>query len=123
LLSLPVELTHHSLGDGLSDGGRTVTGRANDIIARLSSAADSGCWSLTCLYHLHVIDLACTLKASELSLERLLSPSDKAQLPSPTHLTQNHALIFHISDRNYTAMHTHVQWSVHLSALLITRFT
>jgi hypothetical protein len=23
-------------------------------------------------------------------------------------------------DRNYTAMHTHVQWSVHLSALLIT---
>jgi hypothetical protein len=26
-------------------------------------------------------------------------------------------------DRNYTAMHTHVQWSVHLSALLITWFT
>jgi hypothetical protein len=26
-------------------------------------------------------------------------------------------------DRNYTAMHTHVRWSVHLSALLITRFT
>jgi hypothetical protein len=26
----------------------------------------------------------------------------------------------HIIDRNYTAMHTHVQWSVHLSALLIT---
>jgi hypothetical protein len=24
------------------------------------------------------------------------------------------------ADRNYTAMHTHVQWSVHLSALLIT---
>jgi hypothetical protein len=23
-------------------------------------------------------------------------------------------------DRNYTAMHTHVRWSVHLSALLIT---
>jgi hypothetical protein len=43
---------------------------------------------------------ACTiymLKESELSLERLLSPSDKAQLSSPTHLTQNHALIFHIS--------------------------
>jgi hypothetical protein len=97
LLSPPVELTHHSLGDGLSDGGGTVTGRANDIVARLSSAADSGWWSLTCLYHLHVFDLACTLKASELSLERLLSPSDKAQLPSPMHLTRNHALIFHIS--------------------------
>jgi hypothetical protein len=27
------------------------------------------------------------------------------------------------SDRNYTAMHTHVHWSVHLSALLITWFT
>jgi hypothetical protein len=27
------------------------------------------------------------------------------------------------SDRNYTAMCTHVQWSVHLSALLITWFT
>jgi hypothetical protein len=26
-------------------------------------------------------------------------------------------------DRNYTAMHTHVRWSVHLSALLITWFT
>jgi hypothetical protein len=26
-------------------------------------------------------------------------------------------------DRNYTAMCTHVQWSVHLSALLITLFT
>jgi hypothetical protein len=25
-----------------------------------------------------------------------------------------------ISDRNYTAVRTHVQWSVHLSALLIT---
>jgi hypothetical protein len=25
-----------------------------------------------------------------------------------------------LNDRNYTAMHTHVQWSVHLSALLIT---
>ncbi len=29
-------------------------------------------------------------------------------------------LIVPIGDRNYTAMHTHVQWSVHLSALLIT---
>jgi hypothetical protein len=28
-----------------------------------------------------------------------------------------------IYDRNYTAMCTHVQWSVHLSALLITQFT
>ncbi len=26
-------------------------------------------------------------------------------------------------DRNYTAMHTHMQWSVHLSALLITWFS
>jgi hypothetical protein len=26
-------------------------------------------------------------------------------------------------DRNYTAMRTHVQWSVHLSALLITWVT
>jgi hypothetical protein len=26
-------------------------------------------------------------------------------------------------DRNYTAMHTHVWWSVHLSALLITWVT
>jgi hypothetical protein len=26
-------------------------------------------------------------------------------------------------DRNYTAMRTHVQWSVHLSALLVTWFT
>jgi hypothetical protein len=25
-----------------------------------------------------------------------------------------------LDDRNYTAMHTHVRWSVHLSALLIT---
>jgi hypothetical protein len=25
-----------------------------------------------------------------------------------------------LCDRNYTAMHTHMQWSVHLSALLIT---
>jgi hypothetical protein len=25
-----------------------------------------------------------------------------------------------ITDRNYTAMHTHMRWSVHLSALLIT---
>jgi hypothetical protein len=25
-----------------------------------------------------------------------------------------------VNDRNYTAMRTHVQWSVHLSALLIT---
>jgi hypothetical protein len=90
-------LTHRSLGDGLSDGGGTVTGRANDIVARLSSAADSGWRSLTCLYHLHVSDLARTLKESELSLERLLSPSDTTQLPSPTHLTRNHALIFHIS--------------------------
>jgi hypothetical protein len=97
LLSPPVELTHHSLGDELSDGGGTVTGRANNIVARLSSAADSGWQSLTCLYHLHVSDLACTLKESELSLERLLSPSDTTQLPSPMHLTQNHALIFHIS--------------------------
>jgi hypothetical protein len=88
---------HHSLGDGLSDVGRTVTGHANNIVARLSSPADSGWWSLTCLYHLHVSDLAHTLKESELSLERLLSPSDKAQLPSLTHLTRNHALIFHIS--------------------------
>jgi hypothetical protein len=90
-------LTHHSLGDGLSDGGRTVTGCANDIVERLSSAADSGWRSLTCLYHLHVSDLARTLKESELSLERLLSPSDTTQLPSPMHLTQNHVLIFHIS--------------------------
>ena len=37
------------------------------------------------------------LKESELSLKRLLSPSDKTQLPSPMHLTQNHVLIFHIS--------------------------
>jgi hypothetical protein len=36
------------------------------------------------------------LKESELSLERLLSPSDKTQLPSPINLTQNHAIIFHI---------------------------
>jgi hypothetical protein len=28
-----------------------------------------------------------------------------------------------MSDRNYTAMRTHVRWSVHLSALLITWFT
>jgi hypothetical protein len=28
-----------------------------------------------------------------------------------------------IFDRNHTAMHTHVRWSVHLSALLITWFT
>jgi hypothetical protein len=27
------------------------------------------------------------------------------------------------SDRNYTAMRTHMRWSVHLSALLITWFT
>jgi hypothetical protein len=87
MLSLPVELMHHSLGDGLSDCGRTVTGCANDIVARLSSAADSGWQSSTCLYHLHVFDLARTLKESELSLKRLLSPSDKAQLPSPMHLT------------------------------------
>ncbi len=33
LLSLPVELMHHSSGDGLSDGGGTVARRANDIIA------------------------------------------------------------------------------------------
>ncbi len=58
MLSLPVELMHHSLGDGLSDGGGRVTGHANDIVAQLSSAADSGWWSLTCLYHLHVFDLA-----------------------------------------------------------------
>jgi hypothetical protein len=25
-----------------------------------------------------------------------------------------------VIDRNHTAMHTHVQWSLHLSALLIT---
>ena len=87
MLSPPVELTHHSLGDGLSDCGRTVTGCANDIVAQLSSAADSGWRSLTCLYLLHVSDLARMLKESELSLERLLSPSDKAQLPSPMHLT------------------------------------
>ena len=90
-------MTHRSLGDGLSDGGGTVTGRANDIVARLSSAADSGWRSSTCLYLLHVSDLARTLKESELSLKRLLSPSDNAQLPSPTHLTRNHELIFHIS--------------------------
>jgi hypothetical protein len=89
---------HHSLGDGLSDGGGTVAGRAYDIVARLSSAADSGWRSSSCLDHLHVFDLACMLKESQLSLERLLwSPSDKTQLPLPMHLTQNHALIFHIS--------------------------
>jgi hypothetical protein len=59
--------------------------------------ADSGWWLSTCLCHLYVFDLAHTLKESELSLERLLSPSDNAQLPSLMHLTQNHALIFHIS--------------------------
>jgi hypothetical protein len=32
-------------------------------------------------------------------------------------------VFLHLSDRNYTAMHTHVQQSVHLSALLITWFT
>jgi hypothetical protein len=32
----PVELMHCSLGDGLSDGGGTVAGCANDIVARLS---------------------------------------------------------------------------------------
>jgi hypothetical protein len=37
------------------------------------------------------------LKKSEFSLERLLSPSDTTQLPSPTHFTWNYALIFHIS--------------------------
>jgi hypothetical protein len=90
-------LTHHSLDDGLSDGGGTATGRANDIVARLSSAADSGWKLLTWLYHLHVSDLVRTLKESELSLKRLFSPSDNAQLPSPMHLTRNHVLIFHIS--------------------------
>jgi hypothetical protein len=94
---MPVELMHHSLGDGLSDSGGTVARCANVIVARLSSAADSGWWSLTCLYHLHVFDLTHTLKESELSLERLLSPSDTTQLPLPTHLSRNHVLIFHIS--------------------------
>jgi hypothetical protein len=37
------------------------------------------------------------LKESELSLERLFTPSDTTQLPLPMHLPQNHALIFHIS--------------------------
>jgi hypothetical protein len=37
------------------------------------------------------------LKESKLSLKRLLSPSDNAQLPSLMHLTQNHVLIVHIS--------------------------
>jgi hypothetical protein len=78
---------HHSFGDGLSDGGRTVAGCANDIIARLSSVADSGWWSLTDLYHLHVFDLASILKESELSLKRLSSPSDEAPLSSLMHLT------------------------------------
>jgi hypothetical protein len=34
--------------------------------------------------------------------------------------TQIHPVILSWFDRNYTAMRTHVQWSVHLSALLIT---
>jgi hypothetical protein len=50
------------------------------------------------------------------------------QLSQPRHRGVNVQVIHSVpkacwfvgSDRNYTAMRTHVQWSVHLSALLIT---
>jgi hypothetical protein len=37
------------------------------------------------------------------------------QIPADSQLA-----LVQVSDRNYTAMRTHVRWSVHLSALLIT---
>jgi hypothetical protein len=50
-------LLHCSFGDKLSDGGRKVAGCANNIIAWLFSAADSGWQSSTYLYHLHILTL------------------------------------------------------------------
>ncbi len=103
MLSPPVELMHHSCGDGLSDG--------------LSSMEHSGWWSWTDLYHLHVFDLARMLKESELHLERLSSPSDEAPLPSPMHLTQNHALIVHISIPCHSGLDNDDYFSIALATL------
>jgi hypothetical protein len=79
--------------------------------------ADSGWWSSTDLYHLHVFDLASMSKESELSLERLSSPSDEASLPSLTHLTQNHALIVHISIPCHNGLDNDDYFSIALVAL------
>jgi hypothetical protein len=54
----------------------------------------------------------------KVALERSLSSSSSSSplLPSPSSPSKEKGN----SDRNYTAMCTHVRWSVHLSALLIT---
>ena len=64
-------------------------------------------------------DLACMLTESELSLERLLSPSDKAQLPSPMHLTPNHALI--LTNRNLltSGLDSGSSWSGGVNGILM----
>jgi hypothetical protein len=54
-----------------------------------------------------------------------LSPEEKDQIYQDLHsqIDSLNLLRKSFADRNYTAMHTHVRRSVHLSALLITWFT